>query len=75
MAEPVKPRRLKIDSHAFKMLQATVVVAQRAQAEAQIALTAVLATQGIAEPASVELEEPNTLVVTPRPLPPGPTST
>lgn len=69
MTPPEKPRRIKIDPQAFKMLQQTLAVAQRVQAELQVALTAVLAANGISDRGSVELEEPNILILTPAPAP------
>ena len=69
MTEPAKPRKVKIDPQAFKMLRAGAAIVQRAQGELQLALVAILAAHGIKDPVTVDLEEPSTLIL--KSLPPA----
>ena len=68
-----EPRKITVDPAAFKLLNGLVAVSQQAQGELNLALTAVLAAQGIAgEPVTVTFEDPNTLILTPAQAAPVP---
>ena len=63
------PRRLTITPEAFRLLQTAVTLAQQAQAQANLAVSAVLAAQGVTGSCAVELEAPTTLLLTSPPAP------